>query len=526
MPLRDYQEQTLQKAQEAFRESHSVLITAPTGAGKTVMFSEAIRRALQKGALSDILVHREELLIQSRDTVAAMTGVTPGIVWRDRKEWDAPVRVLAHGTVLRADGLPPDVRRPDILFVDEAHHATAPGWKAVIEQLNPRWLVGFTATPFRQDKTPLTPDPFEHIIQSVTPGELIEMGLLVPPVVVSPGVSDPKGEPQSIGKACNLPQIYLQAVRHALQDGRSKIILYVSATPSMSPTEVGHATRSLLHNAGIPTGLIHEKMSSQEREAARRAFQLRPTAVLCNFMTLTEGFDSPAVDCVILGRATGSESTLIQMIGRGLRLHENKQDCLVIDFTGRTDVHDVINYWRLDGPKGESDRDKRTRSNEVTEQDLNDLETAFPRVISGLAETTADYPWLQPFPGRRCRMLRLWDPTVKTGGDRYIVTEPTLDRQWQVTNISIPRNRGAVQTVTRAGLTSLDAAQSVLDALGDRQNLYRRDAPWRRQTASAAQRRYWRRLHDCDPPDDLTCGDASDAIATMSFRERISPRLI
>ena len=524
--LRQYQESTLQKASEALADEGSVLVTAPTGAGKTVMFSEMIRRALHRGVTVDVLVHREELVKQSRDTITAMTGVTPGIVWRGTREWDNPVRVLAHGTIVGMDGLPPGVLRARMLIVDEAHHAAARGWRAAIVRLQADWLVGFTATPFRQDKTPLTPEPFARVVQSVTPQELIEMGQLVPPVVISPGISDNRGEPQSIGKAGNLPEIYLQAVRHALQDGRHKIILYVSGTAGKGPTEIAEETRSLLRENGVPTGIIREGMNSREREGTCRAFEARPTAALCNFMTLTEGFDSPAVDCVILGRATRSEATLIQMIGRGLRLHEGKKDCLVIDFTGRSDVHDVINYWRVDGPRGKNKGEEREKNSKITEEDLDDLQTRFPQVVSELGETSAEFPWLRPYPERRCQVLRLWEPGGKDQGDDYVCVEPTAERRWQVTRLRIPRGRGQVHKVARAGLSSSEAAQAIVDMIGGRARFYRRDAGWRKEPATEPQRNQWQRLTGQAAPEDMTKGDASDAIATRTIMERVSPRLL
>ena len=202
--------------------------------------------------------------------------------------------------------------------------------------------------------------------------------MLVPPVVESPAVSNSRGEPEPIGKAGNLPGIYHKAVRYAIGNGRNKIILYVSGTPNRTPTEIGFATQSLLRGAGIPTGVVHEGCNSREREAISRAFEKYDTAVLANFMTLTEGFDSTCVDCVILGRRTTSESTLIQMIGRGLRLHAGKEDCLVLDFTGRNDVHDVLSYWRLDGQRDKPEKDRAERSAKVSDDDLDSLQLALP----------------------------------------------------------------------------------------------------------------------------------------------------
>ena len=475
---------------------------------------------------ADVLVHREELLKQSAATIEWMTGVRPGIVWRGTQEWDAQVRVIAHGTLVARDSIPEWAHKGRLLVVDEAHHAIAPGWMRGIRMLAPEWLLGFSATPFRQDKAPLTPVPFETIIQSVTPAELIEIGALVPPVVISPSVSNGDGEPQSIGKAANLPAIYTQAVRYALSEGRHKIILYVSGTRTAGPTDTARATKAALDAAGIPAGVIHEGLTSRDRERICQAFEDRPTAVLCNYMTLTEGFDSTAVDCVILGRATQSESTLIQMIGRGLRLHPGKRDCLVIDFTGRRDVHDIINYWRLDGPRKDRKKNHRGEGTEITEEDLDNLQTALPKMMSAMGKSSADYPWLTPFADRRIRVLRLWEPDRRDDDEEYVCVEPSAERRWQVTKIRIPKAGGAATTVARMGLSSQDAARSVLELVGAKHGFYRRDARWRKEPATARQKRQWERLTNEHAPDDMTKGDASDAIATETFRSRVSPRLL
>lgn len=133
---------------------------------------------------------REELLVQAARTVRAQTSLTPGIVWRSYQQWDRPVRVIAHGSRLNREQLPTEARRPDILVLDEAHHASAPSWRHGINVLQPRWLIGFTATPFRTDKEPLAPEPFVKVAHTITPQELIDAGKLAPPVIESPAVSD------------------------------------------------------------------------------------------------------------------------------------------------------------------------------------------------------------------------------------------------------------------------------------------------------------------------------------------------
>ena len=493
----------------------------------TVMFSDIIRRARVRDYQCDVIVHREELLKQSVNAIRIQTGEEPGVIWRDRQEWDAPIRVITHGTLQSRPELPPDIRRPHLLNLDEAHHAAAPGWVNTIRLLAPRWLIGWTATPFRHDRHPLVPDPFALTVRIVTPADLIKAGHLVPPIVVSPLLSDQNGNPQQIGKAANLPAIYLQAVRHALSRDRSKIILYVSGTPSATPGAISVQTRDLLHRHGIPAAVIHDGSSSRHRQQAQTAFQSRTTAVLINYMTLTEGFDATDVDCVILGRNTRSESTLIQMIGRGLRTHPGKKDCLILDFTGRQDVHDIINYWRLDDDEPNEPHESETREREPTEHDLDRLQTAFPDLLSAMDRHRALYPWLSPYHDRRLRALRLWQPEDRYQSSDYLCVEPTPRQRWKLWKVRVTgQHHPRVSRVAQFGLSSTDAANTVLDQIGDLSPVLRRDAPWRRHPATDAQRKRWRLVHAASPPDDITRGDAADALALQHFRAHVTSALL
>ena len=294
-------------------------------------------------------MHRQELVKQSRAKIIQQAQMEPGVVWQGTREWDRPITILAQDTVASLEI--PWTLPLDILMVDEAHHTVAPSWINTIERLNPRFLMGFSATPFRQDREPLSPKPFANVIRPITPKELIDRDILCAAQIQSPVVLDRNGEVQPISHASNPENIYLQAIRYAIGQNRNRILLYVSQTRSLSPMQVIRKTAQKLRQNGITTGAITQNSSSKQREAIIDRFQSAPGAsVLLNYMALTEGTDLPCVDCVVIGRHTESESTIIQMIGRGLRKHEDKLDCLVIQYTNRPDMSDIIHYWRLDGP--------------------------------------------------------------------------------------------------------------------------------------------------------------------------------
>lgn len=297
---RDYQERLIREVQQALGKAPSVLAAMPTGAGKTVTFAEIIARALDKQRRTAVIVHRQELISQSAAAITAQTGAEPGIVWESRRQWEQPCTVISHGAI--AAGGKPDGYRPHLLLLDEAHHAAAAGWRKAIQLLQLDYLIGFTATPFRQDREPLHPEPFANVISPITPKELIDRGILCPARIVPPLVTDPQGAPQPPSAAANLTALYGQAVQYALAQGRRKIILFVSGTRRQTLSPVIDSAANALNRAGIAAAAISQESGSRQRSAAIARFRATPApAVLCNYMTLTEGFDAPETDCVITG---------------------------------------------------------------------------------------------------------------------------------------------------------------------------------------------------------------------------------
>ena len=525
--LWDHQHRMIAEAEYHLRRHPSLLTTAPPGSGKTVVLAEIMARAHRKNHRVALLVHRQELVNQSCEKISRQTGQEPGVVWQSRREWNAPLLVLAQSS-LTGHEIPPAVQGLPLLIIDEAHHTVAPGWLNTLAQIRPRYLLGFSATPFRQDREPLSPEPFAQVTRPVTPHQLIEAGILTPAVIESPIIFDHYGNPQPINQASNIEYIYRQAVRYALARGRSKIILYVSSTREDTPLQVVDKTTAALRADGISAFSIDENFSSRQRDATLTQFQTAPGAsVLVNYLTLTEGADLPYVDCVIIGRHTDSESTIIQMIGRGLRKHPAKKDCLVLNYTNRTDIDDIIHYWRLDGLKGGVGQEPKKRGPRLSHDELTELTTEFPNRLSPLDVARIHYPWFTPFPKRPLLALALWsgpeDPFT------YITVEPTPDGACKVSTIFL-QNEGPSQLRRQQTVapTVDDAATLVRIALKDQAPHLQRNAHWRLNPASEAQRYTWKRLHPGAllDPNTLTSGEASDAIAQERFQRRVNPQLV
>ena len=525
LSLREEQTDTIVQVQQNFRTIRSLLVTAPTGFGKTVILSEIAGRIAARGLPVAVLVHRQELVEQSEATIIRQTDITPGVVWQNRKEWDRPITILAQDTIAAVSSPPlPDIY---LLIVDEAHHAVAPGWLNTITRLRPRYLLGFSATPFRQDREPLSPVPFANVIRPVTPQYLIERGILRPAIIESPVIHDSNGHPQPINQAANIEHIYRQAVLYAVANNRSKILLYVSQTPEYTPVQVTRRATQALRNAGLTADAITVDLNASQRRAAITRFRnTQSVSVLVNYLALTEGTDITNVDCVILGRHTASESTIIQMIGRGLRPHPQKQDCLVLDFTGRPDMNEIIHYWRLDSPRDELETKSKDRKRSISQSSLMELATNFPRQLSTLDNTRIQYPWFKPFPDRPLLALSIW--AGNNAPPRYVTIEPTKDSLWRVTTITLQSSGPAPILRQQTTARSQSAAVTLIRShLGDRAPTVQRDAPWRLKPATDLQKKAWTNLHqDTSLPTDLTAGQASDAIAQRRFQLRVDPSIL
>ena len=493
----------------------------------TVILAEMMARCHRKGMRSALLVHRQELVEQSDDKIIMQAGINPGIVWQSRREWDQPITIMAQDTISGLDI--PDLPPLDLLAVDEAHHTVAPGWLRTIHRLRPRFLLGFSATPFRQDREPLSPEPFAQVIRPVTPQELMDLGVLCPAVIESPIILDHQGQPQPLSRASNIDNIYFQAIQYAIAQHRTKILLYVSQTQEYTPSQVIQRIQRRLREAGITAEAVSQEVSSRARKAAITRFAATAGAsVLINYMALTEGTDIPLVDCVIIGRHTQSESTIIQMIGRGLRTHPAKLDCLVLDYTNRPDMKDIIHYWRLDSPQEPGGNTQQEIVRDLNKAQLAELAVNFPRTLSVMDAQTIRYPWFRPFERRPLLALPVWSGAGSQ--PRYVTVEPRADGAWKVTNVVL-QNAGPAPIYRQQSIAASqeDAITMVRQALGQNAPLMERAAHWRLQPASQAQRRTWLSLHpraQTHEAQALTAGEASDAIARERFQRRVSPRLL
>ena len=353
MQLRPRQQVFCDKSVAALDEHGNTLGVAPTGAGKTVMLSAIVGSYVNRGASAMVLQHRDELVTQNRHTFERVNPrATTGLFTADRKEWGygatfAMVATLAGDKNLA--GMPP----LDVLAIDEGHHAVAASYMRIIQtakERNPNVkLLLVTATPNRGDKKALRA-VVDNVSDQISLKELIEARLLVRPrtFVVDVGVQD---ELSGVRKTMN--DFDMTAVE-AIMDKEviNESVIGEWANPDrpyyagdrqtvVFCSTVAHAEHvaAAFRDAGINAACIEGKMSATDRRNTLAAYDRRELQVITNVAVLTEGWDNQPTSCIILLRPSSYKSTMIQMIGRGLRKVEAerypgvvKDDCVILDF--------------------------------------------------------------------------------------------------------------------------------------------------------------------------------------------------
>lgn len=337
--LRPYQADLVDKTREAMLAGHrSILLVAPTGAGKTVMFSHFTASAVAKKNRVLVLAHREELLDQISQTLSAFK--VPHSFIASNRHYDPrfPVQVGSVFTVLNRLH---KIHKPDFVICDEAHHCAAQtSWGRVIRSFA-TWTIGVTASPCRLSGEPLG-DVFSHMIVGPTVRELIDAGSLcdyryfAPTTVSMDGVQIRMGDfikSQSLA-AVDKPQITGDAIREYLRlaSGRRVAVFCIS---------IEHAKNvaKQFADAGIPSASIDGKMELSDRRRRVADFRSGLIKVVTNCNIITEGFDLPALEGVIQLRPTASTSLYLQIVGRSLRLFPGKDRAIVLDHVGNLSRH-------------------------------------------------------------------------------------------------------------------------------------------------------------------------------------------
>lgn len=343
--LRDYQQETIDKVYQSIKGGHrSIIIQQPPRTGKTVIMADIARRATAKGNRVLFMVHRQEIVQQVvktfRDDGVDMNLATIGMVQT----------ITRH-----VDNLDP----PQIIFVDEAHHALARTYQRVLEAFPKAYKLLFTATPYRLNGAGFT-DIADDLITGKPVSWLIDHHFLAPVDYYAPSQIDASklrtkrtGEysENSIREAMK-PKIYGNAVKHYLKLAAGKQAIAYTYNVD-SAIRLARAFNS----QGITARAVAGNTPKEERRKIIEDYRAGKIKIVTNAELFTEGLDLPNVDCVIMLRPTQSLSLYLQFAMRSMNPREGKT-AIIIDHVGNVERFGLPTddrKWTLEGrEKGKS----------------------------------------------------------------------------------------------------------------------------------------------------------------------------
>lgn len=511
---RPYQLEAVQAVVDAYRRGITrQLLSLPTGSGKTVIFS-MLARHVQRKTL--VIAHRDELLEQAYQKLRAVypearIGIVKG---RTQELWADVVVCGVQTAAKRLEAL--KQYRFDLMVIDEAHHSAANSYRKVISGLGfaddrAKLLVGVTATAYRADRRGLG-EIFQKITYERTILSMIREGYLCDARGVSVktqfDISNVRTEHgdfkvNDLALAIDLPE-------------RNELVVdsYKEQTPGARGVcfcaNVEHAQHmaDAFSAAGVPAAAIWGSMGMEARKRTLRAFADGRYQVLTNCAVLTEGFDEPSISAVVLARPTKSRSLYVQMVGRGLRIHPGKRECIVLDFGDNCGRHDLCNLGSL---LSDDDHLRKARDGETVKETAERIEREEDEALRGQIQITdvsmqvvslfkADpHNWLPSgkdyvLEAGAMRLMALWQ------GEGAYTLKMVRGRAEEIL-VSKPAPLAEV----------LAAAERVVTALPSASRIARKDSAWRYDPATAGQRRKMDQLK-IQYSDDVTSGQASAMI--------------
>ncbi len=383
MKLRDYQHRCVEANLTAFDEHRTVLNVMPTGTGKTITFAETIARfSLAKGVRAMVVAHREELIRQAVQKIKAVCNVEAEVEMAEYRA-DEPHMyhrspVIVSTVQTQNSGQNPRMRKFDpyefnLLIVDEAHHATSPSYRSIIEhyQENPdARVLGVTATPDRHDEAALgrvfDTCAFDYgLLDAISDGWLVDIHQQLVEVEgldfsacntiagdFNQGDLDKAIKHESVMHGCIIPLLEIA--------GNRKTLLFCT-TVATAERMVEIINRYRKRSVAF---IIHAGTPRDERRELLDQYRAGEFRVMVNVGIATEGFDEPGIEVVAIARPTKSRSLYAQMIGRGTRPAQecveylgdcklaasrrtiiqtsSKPSLLVVDFTGNSGTHKLV----------------------------------------------------------------------------------------------------------------------------------------------------------------------------------------
>ena len=377
MQLRPYQEEARVKVQQEWKEGRKrTLLVLPTGCGKTIVFSKIIEDRVKMGERVLVLAHRSELLEQASDKLMTATGLGTALEKAENTSIGSWFRVVVGSVQTmqrekRLSQFPPN--HFDTIVIDEAHHAISDGYQRVLEHFGEANVLGVTATPDRGDMRNLGSYfdslAYEYpLVDAIKSGYLSKITAITIPLELDLSTVSQQGgdfKASEIGTALDpyLEQIADEMVKQC-KDRKTVVFLPLVKT--------SQKFRDILNEKGFRAAEVNGE--SKDRAEILEDFDKDKYNVLCNSMLLTEGWDCPTVDCVVVLRPTKVRALYSQMVGRGTRLAPGKENLLLLDFLWHTERHELCRPAHLIASSPEVAKKMTENMAEDTEVEFSLLE--------------------------------------------------------------------------------------------------------------------------------------------------------
>ena len=342
--LRPYQQQARDRIHAEWDAGHTrTLLVLPTGTGKTIVFASVAADQVRAGDRVLILAHRGELLEQAADKLQRSTGLVSAVEKAESTCLDSWFRVVVGSVqtlqrTARLERFPQDYF--GTIIIDEAHHAITDGYRRILDYFSGAKVLGVTATPDRGDMRNLGEVfdslAFEYkLTDAIKEGYLCKIMAQTIPLQLDITSVTMSGGDYAVGDLGTALDPYLEQIA-AEMARRCKSRKTVVFLPLIKTSQ---KFRDLLNAHGFRAAEVNGQ--SADRKEVLADFDAGKYNVLCNSMLLTEGWDCPSVDCVVVLRPTKVRSLYSQMVGRGTRLSPGKTDLLLLDFLWMTDRHEL-----------------------------------------------------------------------------------------------------------------------------------------------------------------------------------------
>ena len=344
MELRPYQQEAKESIFNEWNKGvKKTLLVLPTGCGKTIVFAKVTEDCVSQGDRVLIMAHRGELLDQAADKIHQATGLGCATEKAEESCRDSWYRIVVGSvqTLMREKRLNQFSQDYfDTIIIDEAHHCLSSSYQRVLGHFSEARVLGVTATPDRGDMRNLG-QYFESLAYEYTLPKAIKSGYLVPikaltvPLKMdlsSVGVQSGDFKVSDIGTALD-PYLYQIAEEMLKYCKDRKIVVFLPLV------KTSQKFRDILNTKGFKAAEVNGE--SNDRAKVLKDFDEGKYNVLCNSMLLTEGWDCPSVDCIIVLRPTKVRSLYSQMVGRGTRLSPGKTELLLLDFLWHTERHEL-----------------------------------------------------------------------------------------------------------------------------------------------------------------------------------------